>query len=107
MKAAIRVLRYLGGTSKFGLCYSLNDATMINTVVYVDANWGGDVITRRSTSGVLVLLCGAAVIYKSKRQQILCLRHLLTEISVGSLPSTMINVDNQAAITMAEHSGYQ
>ncbi|KAI9908574.1 hypothetical protein PsorP6_003355 [Peronosclerospora sorghi] len=29
MKAAIRVLRYLAGTSKFGLCYYRNDTTMI------------------------------------------------------------------------------
>ncbi|KAI9905581.1 hypothetical protein PsorP6_013858 [Peronosclerospora sorghi] len=126
MKAAIRVLRYLGGTSKFVLCYSRNDATMINPVVYVDAYWVGDVNPRRSTSGVLVLLCGAPVIYKSKRQrpvalssaeaeyvalsiaaqEVLWLLHLLMELSVGSLPSTMINVDNQAAITMAENSGY-
>ncbi|KAI9906740.1 hypothetical protein PsorP6_016208 [Peronosclerospora sorghi] len=110
MKAAIRVLRYLAGTSKFGLCYSRNDTTMINPVVYVDANWGGDVNTRRSRSGVLILLCGAAVIYKSKRQrsvalssaeaeyvalsiaaqEVLRLRHLLTELSVGSLSSTMV-----------------
>ncbi|KAI9908995.1 hypothetical protein PsorP6_014986 [Peronosclerospora sorghi] len=65
-KAAIRVLRYLAGTSKFGLCYSRNDTTMIKSVVYFDVNWGGDVNTRRSTSGVLILLCGAPVIYKNK-----------------------------------------
>ncbi|KAI9906799.1 hypothetical protein PsorP6_016341 [Peronosclerospora sorghi] len=41
-----------------------------------------------------------------KRYQVLWLRHLLTDLSVGSLPSTMVYVDNQAAITMAEHSGY-
>ncbi|KAI9908449.1 hypothetical protein PsorP6_016505 [Peronosclerospora sorghi] len=127
MNAAILVLRYLASTSKFGLCYSRNDTTMINPVVYVDANWGGDVNNRRSTSVVLILLCGEPVIYKSKRQrsvalssaeaeyvalsiaaqEVLWLRHLLTELSVGRLPSTMVYVDNQAAITMAEHSGYQ
>ncbi|KAI9921418.1 hypothetical protein PsorP6_001796 [Peronosclerospora sorghi] len=68
----------------------------------------------------------APVIYKSKRQRFVALLsaeaeyvalsiaaqavlwlHLLTELGVGNLSSMMINVDNKAAIMMADHSGYQ
>ncbi|KAJ0392461.1 hypothetical protein P43SY_002015 [Pythium insidiosum] len=40
-------------------------------------------------------------------REVLWLRHLLTELGVLNMPPTVIYVDNQAAIAMAEHSGYQ
>ena len=36
--------------------------------VFADASWKSDLSTRRSMSGMLVILCGAPVIYMSKRQ---------------------------------------
>ncbi|KAJ0401726.1 hypothetical protein P43SY_003047 [Pythium insidiosum] len=39
--------------------------------------------------------------------EVLWLRHLLTELGVLNMPPTVIYVDNQAAIAMVEHSGYQ
>ncbi|KAI9912389.1 hypothetical protein PsorP6_006265 [Peronosclerospora sorghi] len=112
-KAAIRVLRYLGDISKFGSCYCRNGANMINPVRYVDLNWGSDVISYRSTSDVSVISCGAPFVEAEyialyiAVEWVLWLRHLLTELGVGNLPSTVINVDNQASITMTEHYGYQ
>ncbi|KAI9906306.1 hypothetical protein PsorP6_016546 [Peronosclerospora sorghi] len=61
------------GASKFRSCYCRNGATMINPVFYVDAIWGSGITTRRSTSVVLALLCGAPVIYKSVVQCLVAL----------------------------------
>ncbi|MCP5832349.1 Ty1/Copia family ribonuclease HI, partial [Klebsiella pneumoniae] len=41
--------------------------------VYCDANWAGDVDDRRSTSGVVVLLYGAPIIWVSKKQSTVAL----------------------------------
>ena len=45
-----RVLRYLQGTLNYGLKFSVHgEQTELNG--YSDADWAGDVDTRRSTSG--------------------------------------------------------
>ena len=44
-----RILRYLRGTSNFGLVYDGNNGNEL--LGYSDADWAGDVNTRRSTSG--------------------------------------------------------
>jgi hypothetical protein len=85
MKAAVRVLRYLKSTAKVGICYKRGDPTSFVPTVFVDANWGGDVATRRSTSGVLVLLAGAPVVYKSKRQRTVALSSAESEYMALSL----------------------
>ena len=52
------ILRYLKGTSNYGLSYSRNDDT--DTLIgYSDADWAGDVNDRKSTSGYLFMVSGA------------------------------------------------
>ncbi|KAH9752860.1 hypothetical protein KPL71_014876 [Citrus sinensis] len=47
-KAAKRILRYIKGTTNFGLLYSFsNDYKLVG---YSDSNWGGDVDDRKSTT---------------------------------------------------------
>ncbi|KAJ0392282.1 hypothetical protein P43SY_006190 [Pythium insidiosum] len=67
-RAAVRVLRYLKGTASMGIKYKQSKSGGINMVTYCDANWGGDKETRRSTSGVIIMLGGGPVVYRSKRQ---------------------------------------
>lgn len=89
--------------------------------VYCDADWAGSVDDRRSTTGCVILLDGAPVIWLSKKQATVALstaeaeymamsaavtelkwaRQLLTEI--GSKPDEPIDVysDNQAAVSIA------
>ena len=43
------ILRYLRGTIDYGLKYEVNQK--INLEVYVDSNWAGSSIDRKSTSG--------------------------------------------------------
>ena len=47
--AAKHILRYLKGTVNYGLKYDVNQK--INLEGYVDSNWAGSAIDRKSTSG--------------------------------------------------------
>ena len=62
----VKHMRYLNGTSKYGLLYEKEEET--DFVGYSDANWTVDLDDRRSTSGYLFKLSGAAVSWRSKRQ---------------------------------------
>nr|CCA17491.1 putative polyprotein [Albugo laibachii Nc14] len=67
-KAAIIVLRYLKSTITFGIHYNRNEAP--NQIsAYSDADWGHNLDDRRSVSGVLILLNGGPVVFKSKYQR--------------------------------------
>jgi len=56
--AVKRILRYLNGSRQLGLLYR---ADALNEMVgYSDADWAGDVGDRKSTSGYVFLLGGAA-----------------------------------------------
>ena len=61
-----RILRYLKGTNKFGLIY--REDTPVAITGYSDADWAGDVGDRKSTSGYVFLLGGAAISWKSSKQ---------------------------------------
>lgn len=68
--AAKRVLRYLKGTADLGLVYS-NESQGLHS--YVDADWGNDIVDRKSYSGFVLLLGGTAVAWESKKQKIVSL----------------------------------
>ena len=46
---------------------------------YTDASYGEDVDTRRSTSGYIFTVCGGAVSWKSKKQNIIALSSMESE----------------------------
>lgn len=58
-----RILRYLKGTRNIGLLYGTSHSFQ----VYSDADFAGDVESRKSTSGVLCSFGGAAVVWKSQK----------------------------------------
>ncbi|CAI5734626.1 unnamed protein product [Peronospora farinosa] len=125
-RAALRVLHYLMGTKSHGIKYSKSDDKKMMLWAYCDANWGNDKKTRRSTSGVLILLGGAAVVYKSKRQssvalssaeaeymalalatqEVMWIRYLLKEMGVTCKTATTVHMDNKSAISIATNQGY-
>jgi len=59
--AAKRILRYLKGTSDYGICFDGNQDSEIKLSGFVDADWGGDAEPRRSQSGYVYRLCGGPV----------------------------------------------
>ncbi len=61
-----RVLRYIKGTQNYGIMY---DGSKQKSIVgYSDADWGGCVTSRKSTSGNVFLVSGGAVSWRSKKQ---------------------------------------
>ena len=61
-----RILRYLKGTSGYGLMYKGNDGYELSG--YSDADWAGDINTRRSTSGFVFQLGTSTISWCSRKQ---------------------------------------
>lgn len=81
--AAKRVLKYLKGTSNYGINFKQSDKLVLNC--YSDADFAGDLIHRKSTSGIFLELSGGPILYKSKLQGQLC-RLLRQNILLHVLP---------------------
>jgi len=65
-----RVFRYLAGTKKLGLVYKYEPKTSSLLGCYSDADFAGCLQTYRSTSGIVIKLASAAIIWSSRRQQL-------------------------------------
>lgn len=70
-RAVKRIFRYLRGTSNLKLSFNANSE--MNMTIYSDADWGSDNDSRRSCSGYVVIMAGAAISWQSKRQPIVAL----------------------------------
>ena len=126
MSVLSQYLDYLMETQSHGIVYKRSDSNKLMLCAYCDANWGGDKSTRRSTSGVLILLGNVVVVYKSKRQsavalssagaeyvalalatqEIVWIRYLLMEMGVTCKSATTVHMDNKSAISIATNQGY-
>ena len=110
-----RVVRYLKGTKHWRLHY---DDKATGLVVYSDADWAGDLKTRKSTSGMLFLLAGGAISRASRlqtcvtlssmeaefvalseaSQEIVWLRRLLQDLGEAPRQPIVVMEDNQSCI---------
>jgi len=122
MLAAKRVLRYLKGTLTRGIVYRPPPKGLTG---YSDADWAGDISTRRSTTGYVVMLNNGAIAWRSQRQPTVALstmeaeymalteatkelkwvRQLLTELGHNEDKNgpTDLYSDNQSAIALAKN----
>jgi hypothetical protein len=66
-----RILRYVQKTKSFGLKFVKGSGLKVEG--YCDSDWGGDIDTRKSTTGYVFLMGGAAISWSSKRQKIVAL----------------------------------
>lgn len=121
--AAMRILRYLRGSINLGIEFVASDSLDLDC--YTDADWGGDLSDRKSTSGVICLLSNGPILFKSKKQtvvaqstteaeyyaanlgvrEILGTKNLLDELGV-KITNTTLNSDNQSAIKLIKNSEY-
>ncbi|KAK1414482.1 hypothetical protein QVD17_30227 [Tagetes erecta] len=121
MNAVLHVLRYIKSTIGQGIFIPKNGG--LNLVAYCDADWLGCPFTRRSRTGYLVLLGGAPVPWKTKKQsvvsrssaeaeyramattvsEILWIRWLLKDLRVHLQDATPLYCDNQAARHIANN----
>ena len=121
LQAAHRVLRYLKGTTGWGLHFKRQG--MISLDIYTDSDFAGSLIDRRSTTGYCIFLAGNLVIWGSKKQEVVArsnteaefraLAHGLTEVMwiKGILQDLKIKMDcptiafcdNQSTIRVAHN----
>ena len=71
MQVVKRVLRYLNGTSDFGIFYKKGGSD--DLVAYANSDYAGDLEDRKSTSRYVFLMSTGAVSWSSKKQPIVTL----------------------------------
>ena len=116
-----RILRYLRGTTNYGLMYDGNGSNDLQG--FSDADWAGDMDTRRSTSGYVFQLGNSTVSWCSRKQATVAkssteaeyvalstatqegiwLRRLLSGLKVDTRNATVIYEDNQGAIDLSKN----
>ena len=117
-----RILRYIIGTLNFGLKFSADDKEPL-IYGYSDADWAGDIETRRSTSGYVFQIGNSTISWCSRKQssvakssaeaeyialsfatqEAIWLRRLLFDFGYGTESSTTIFEDNQGAIQLTRN----
>ncbi len=120
-KATKHVLRYLRGTSQFGLWYRWTEGVKLQG--FTDADWAGSPSDRKSTSGGIFNLGSIAVSWYSKKQRSVALSSVEVEYMAASqaaceaiwmrkilvglfgqrMDPTVINCDNQSCIKLSEN----
>ena len=115
------IFQYLKGTQQYGLLCSKDDFS--NCVGFSDADWGGDLDDRKSTSGYVFQVGGTAISWRSKKQtcvalstaeaeyialasaaqESLWLQQLLADLKKEETKSVVMYEDNQSAISMAKN----
>ena len=126
-----RLLRYIKGTINYGLKFKANESDGLNEngdelYGYSDANWAGDVDSRRSTSGYVFKVANCTVSWSSKKQgsvtkstteaeyvalsqatqEAIWMRKLLSDIGCKSEEPTTIYEDNQGAIEISKNAKF-
>ena len=122
--AAKRVLRYIQGTTSYGIRYNKNKEVQL--LGYCDSDWGGCVDDMKSTFGYTFSLGSGMFSWSSKKQesvaqssaeaeyisaatatsQAIWLRRILEDIGKKQEKATEIFCDNKSAIAMAKNPVY-
>jgi hypothetical protein len=120
LRAVKRILRYLVHTPKFGLLYPKGSS--FDLIGYLDADWAGCKIDRKSTSGTCQFLGRSLVSWTSKKQnsvalstaeaeyivvghccaQLLWMRQTLRDYG-NKFSKVPLLCDNESAIRMADN----
>nr|KYP62106.1 Copia protein [Cajanus cajan] len=121
LKAARRVIRYIKGTTSFGIKFKKSkDFKLLG---FSDSDWAGCIDDMKSTSGYCFSLGSGVFSWSSKKQetvaqstteaefiaattavnQALWLRKILSDLNLEQKEDTKIFVDNQAAIAISHN----
>jgi hypothetical protein len=69
---AKRILRYLKGTTDFGILYKKGESRL-SLMAFIDSDYAGDLNDQRSTSGFVFMMGSGAVSWSSKKQTVVAL----------------------------------
>ncbi|XP_035551139.1 uncharacterized mitochondrial protein AtMg00810-like [Juglans regia] len=121
MTAAIRVLRYIKGTSGQGIFFpSSND---LHVRAYTDSDWASCPTTRRSTTGFFITLGSSTISWRTKKQttvarssteaeyramavttcELVWLQQLLHDLGISHTDPMILYCDNQSALHIAQN----
>uniref|UniRef100_A0A0A9X817 Retrovirus-related Pol polyprotein from transposon TNT 1-94 n=1 Tax=Lygus hesperus TaxID=30085 RepID=A0A0A9X817_LYGHE len=114
-----RTLKYVKATADLGVNYIIDSDCPEKLVAYCDADFAGDVDSRKSTTGFVIFYSNGPVSWTSRKQPIVAtssteseyisaaecartliyLRNFLEELSGKEVP-TELNIDNQSAMDL-------
>ena len=111
-KVVKRILRYLKGTIDYSFSFNGNIDKDVNLCGYVNADWAGDITSRKSQSRYIFQLCRGQISWVRKKQGVvalstteafaaqglLWLRKLLEELGYPQKFATLLFEDNIGAI---------
>ncbi|CAD7078080.1 unnamed protein product [Hermetia illucens] len=124
-KYALRILKYLYKTKDLSLTFKGGNNTK-TIYCYVDADWAGDNVDRKSTTGYVIRLFGNIIYWKSKKQksvtkastfaeyvalseavsEIKFVRELLKIFEIECTKPINIYEDNSGAINIAKYGNF-
>lgn len=126
VKAVKRVIKYIKGTTDYGIIFKCNQKNFVLSV-FSDADYAGDQVTRRSTTGYIFLLGSGAISWGSERQksvalstteseyvaasqtikELVWIRRLLFDLQADVMNNVpMLFMDNQSAIKLVKNPEY-
>ncbi|WZY88683.1 hypothetical protein YC2023_045418 [Brassica napus] len=121
-QAAKRILRYVRGTTEYGIKYTCSHSPKLTG--FSDSDWAGSIDDMRSTTGFYFTFGSGMFSWCSKKQDVIAqstaeaeyvaanasvnqavwIRKLLTDLHMEQEEPTEIFVDNQAAIAISKDS---
>jgi hypothetical protein len=120
-----RIFRFLKGTADKGLVYRQTKESPSNLQCFSDSDFAGDQPTGRSTSGMVCMLSGAAISWRSQRQTTVSISSTEAEIIAASeasqeilwlngllkglvtLEKPELYLDNESAVKLSHNPKYE
>lgn len=124
-EAVKRIIKYLKGTLDFGIKFESGKGTRL--VGFADADFAGESITRKSTSGWLLKLNDCPIIWGSRKQKAIALstaeaefvaacqtsinliwvKSLISQLIKEKIETPVLFIDNQSAITWIKNGQFE
>jgi hypothetical protein len=118
-----RIVRYIAGTLDYGCKYMKGEGMGLNLLGYTDSDCSGDLVHRKSTSGIIFYLGTNLVTWASQKQKVVALSsceaeyiaaalgacqgvwlsRLIADLVGGEAQKFRLLIDNQSAIELAKN----